>query len=105
MLQVLASCLPTLHGRAIEALLPGPGVLDQPGQARLCAARARRSCRPPCSASHRRSAAALACMCTATQATTALSQAAACPLLVRPQLLTLSGTCTDPLFHQHCITS
>ena len=104
-LQVLASCLPMLHGRAIGAQLPGPGTLARAGQARPCAARARHSCHPPCSASRRRSAAALACTCTATRATTALSQAAACPLLVRPQLLTVSGTYTDPSLHQHCTTS
>ena len=105
LLQVLASCLLMLHGRAIEVQLPGPGMLARPGQGPLCAARARPSCHPPCSASRRRSAAALACMCTVSQATTALSQAAACPLLVRPQLLTLPGTYTDPLLHQHCIAS
>ena len=105
MLQVLASCLPMLHGQAIEVQLPGLAMLAQPGQARLCAARARPSCHPPCSASRRRSAAALACMCTVSQATTAPSQAAACPLLVRPQLLAMSGALQTLSLHQHCTAS
>ena len=104
-LQVLASCLPMLHGQAIEAQLPGPGMLALAVQARLCIARARRSCHPPCSASPRRSAAAPACMYTATRDTTAPSRAAACPLLVRPQLLTVSGTCASHCLHQHCTAS